>query len=94
MDANIGIREIERIVETGPAYVGPHGDALAHVYGTASALRDIASTEDQRERIARVVAEFKNWFRQTGGNTRAGTGGENEPVFAEIAKLRRAFADS
>ena len=93
MDANICIREIERIVKAGPAYVGPHSEPLAHVYGMASMLRDIASTDNQRDDIATVVSEFKNWFKQTCGNTHKGVAGESEPVIAAIASLKRAFAD-
>jgi hypothetical protein len=93
MDANICIREIERIVEAGPRYVGPHSEPLAHVYGMASVLRDQASTDIQRDDIAAVVAEFKSWFKQTSGNTHQGVEGESERVMAAIANLKRAFAD-
>ena len=58
----------------------------------ASMLRDIASTDTQRNGIATVVSEFKNWFKQTRGNTHKGFAGESEPVKAAIACLKRAFA--
>jgi hypothetical protein len=92
MDANICIREIERIVDAVPAYVGPHSDPLAHVYGMASVLREMASTHDQRENIAKTVAEFKSWFKQTRVNRSEDIVRARDDVMAAIANLRRAYA--
>ncbi|MDB6083798.1 MAG: hypothetical protein JWN43_1679 [Gammaproteobacteria bacterium] len=93
MDPTICIREIERIVQAGPGYVGPHSEPLAHVYGVASVLRDQASTEIQREDLAAVISEFKVWFKRTDGNTHDGDPGASERVLAAIANLKRAFAN-
>lgn len=91
MDASICIKEIEGIVDKGAAYVGPHSDPLAHVYGTASVLRDIASTDNQRENIATVVAEFKMWFKQSRLDTGADVERERQSVMRAIANLKRAY---
>ena len=92
MDANICIREIERIVDQGPTYVGPHTDPLAHVYGMASFLREMASTDDQKEKIAVAIAEFKQWFKQTREKPAKDTGRARDNVMASIADLKRAYA--
>jgi len=90
MDPNICIGELERIVEMGSAYKGPHGDPLAHAYGVASVLRDIASTDEQRQNIAATVIEVKDWYK---ANQRSGEDGAaaKRPVAAAIAKLKRAY---
>jgi hypothetical protein len=92
MDATICIREIERIVESGPNYVGPHGDPLAHVYGMAAFLRDMASTDEQREMIAAAISEFKWWFKQTRARSSEDVARARDNVMVAIANLRRAFA--
>jgi len=92
VDANICIREIERIVEKGAAYVGPHTDPLAHVYGMASFLREMASTDDQKEKIAAAIAEFKEWFKQTRAKPAEDSARTRDNVMAAIADLKRAYA--
>jgi hypothetical protein len=91
MDPNIYIAELERIVKMGSAYVGPHGDPLAQAYGTASVLRDLASTEDQKERISLAVTEIVGWYKV---NQRAGSEGaarERQKAVDAIDGLRQAY---
>jgi hypothetical protein len=91
MDPNICIAELERIVKLGPAYVGPHDDPLAQAYGVASVLRDLASTENQKEKISMAIAEIVNWYR---ANQRVDSGGaarERQKAVAAIADLRQAY---
>jgi hypothetical protein len=92
VDANICIREIERIVDQGPTYVGPHTDPLAHVYGMASFLREMASTDDQKEKIAVAIAEFKEWFKQTRVKPAEASARTRENAMAALADLKRAYA--
>lgn len=91
MDASIWINELQTIVARDSAYVGPHGDPLAHVYGVASQLRDIASTGSQREAIAIAIAEFKRWFKEKPGATAEMRERERRNVMAAIAGLRREY---
>ncbi len=91
MDANIWINELQTIVARDSAYVGPHGDPLAHVYGVASQLRDIASTDPQREAIALALTEFKRWFKGKPGATAEVRERERRDVMAAIAGLRREY---
>lgn len=91
MDASIWINELQTIVARDSAYVGPHGDPLAHVYGVASQLRDIASTDPQREAIAIAIAEFKRWFKEKPGATAEMRERERRNVVAAIAGLRREY---
>jgi hypothetical protein len=91
MDPNICIGELERMVEMGGAYKGPHGDPLAHAYGVASVLRDIASTDEQREDIVATVIEVKAWFKASQKSSEMGTAAKLK-VAAALAKLKRAFA--
>jgi hypothetical protein len=91
MDPNIYIAELERIVTMGSAYVGPHGDPLAHAYGTASVLRDLASTEDQKEKISLAITEIVSWYK---ANQRAGSEGaarERQKAVDAIDGLRQAY---
>jgi hypothetical protein len=90
MDPNICIRELERIVETGSAYIGPHSDPLAHAYGVASVLRDIASTDVQREKIAAAVAEIKSWYKTKQVSSKESVASERKAI-AAIVDLKRAF---
>jgi hypothetical protein len=90
MDPNICIEELERIVETGSAYMGPHSDPLAHAYGVASVLRDIASTDDQREKIAAAVAEIKSWYKAKQVSIEEGVASEGKAM-AAITELKRAY---
>ena len=91
MDAGIWINELQTIVARDSAYVGPHGDPLAHVYGVASQLRDIASTDRQREAIAIAVAEFKRWFKEKPSATAEVKEFERRDLMAAIAGLRREY---
>ena len=91
MDAGIWINELQTIVARDLAYVGPHGDPLAHVYGVASQLRDIASTDRQREAIAIAVAEFKRWFKEKPSATAEVKEREGRELMAAIAGLRREY---
>jgi hypothetical protein len=91
MDASIWINELQTIVARDSAYVGPHGDPLAHVYGVAAQLRDIASTDRQREAVAIAVAEFKRWFKQRFSATAEMRERERRDVMAAIAGLRREY---
>jgi hypothetical protein len=91
MDASIWINELQTIVVRDAAYVGPHADPLAHVYGVASQLRDIASTDRQREAIAIAVAEFKRWFKGKPGATAERKEREHRDVMAALAGLRREY---
>jgi len=90
MDPGICIKELERIVSSGSAYIGPHGDPLAHAYGMASVLRDIASTDNQRETIATAVAAIVSWFkgRQISSDE---TPEREHNAIAAIADLKRAY---
>jgi|SRR5580658_8991647 hypothetical protein len=90
MDPNIYIGELERIVEMGAAYKGPHGDSLAHAYGVASVLRDIASTDEQREDIAAAVVQLKGWFKANQVSGEDGAAAKRQAV-AALIKLKRAF---
>jgi hypothetical protein len=91
MDAGIWINELQTIVARDSAYVGPHGDPLAHVYGVASQLRDIASTDRQREAIAIAVAEFKRWFKEKPSATAEVIARERRDLMVAIAGLRREY---
>ena len=91
MDPGIWINELQTIVARDSAYVGPHGDPLAHVYGVASQLRDIASSDRQREAIAIAVAEFKRWFKEKPSATAEVKERERRDLMAAIAGLRREY---
>jgi hypothetical protein len=91
MDPNISIAELERIVNMGPAYVGPHGDPLAHAYGVASVLRDLASSEDQKEKISAAIAEMVNWYKATQRADSAGAARERQKALSAIEDLRLAY---
>lgn len=91
MDASIWINELQTIVARDSAYVGPHGDPLAHVYGVASLLRDIASTDRQRQAIAIAIGEFKRWFKEKSSATAEVRERERHDVMAAIAGLRREY---
>jgi len=90
MDPNVCIGELERIVDLGSAYKGPHGDPLAHAYGMASVLRDIASTHEQRENIAAAMIEVKAWYKANQRSREDGAAAKRL-VVAAIAKLKRAY---
>jgi hypothetical protein len=91
MDASIWINELQTIVARDAAYVGPHGDPLAHVYGVASQLRDIAATDRQREAIAIAVAEFKRWFKGKSSAVTETRERERRDVMAALAGLKREY---
>jgi hypothetical protein len=92
MDPNISIHELETIVELGTQYVGPHGDALAHVYGTAAMLRDLSPTERQRQKLADVVAEFRAWFTHGGPAREDGVADPGrQRVRSALADLKQAY---
>ena len=91
MDPNICIAELERIVEMGSAYVGPHDDPLAQAYGVASVLRDLASTEDQREKISTAIAEIVGWYKTNQSADLEGATRERRKAVAAIAGLREAY---
>jgi hypothetical protein len=90
MDPNIGINELERIVRLGSNYRGPHGDPLAHAYGMASMLRDIAVTDSQRESIATAVAKIVSWFKANQISSNETAELEHGALVA-IKSLRRAY---
>jgi hypothetical protein len=92
MDPNICIAELERIVKMGPAYVGPHGDPLAQAYGVASVLRDLASTENQKEKISMAIAEIVSWYKANQRVESEGAAPERQKAVAAIADLRQAYA--
>ncbi len=91
MDPNICIAELERIVKMGRTYIGPHGDPLAHAYGVASALRDLASTDDQKEKISMAIAEIVSWYKANQRADSEGAAREGERAIAAIAALRDAY---
>jgi hypothetical protein len=91
MDPNICIGELQRIAEMGGAYKGPHGDPMAHAYGVASVLRDIASTDEQRENIAAAMIEVKGWFKANQISSEEGAAAKRR-VDAALDKLKRAYA--
>jgi hypothetical protein len=91
MDPNICIAELERIVKMGPAYVGPHGDPLAHAYGVASVLRDLASTDDQKEKVSMAIAEIVSWYKANQRADSEGAAREVQKAIAAIAALRDAY---
>ncbi len=91
MDSSIWINELQSIVTRDSAYVGPHVDPLAHVYGVASHLRDMASSDRQREAIAVAVAEFKRWFKEKPSAADEVRERERHDVMAAIARLRREY---
>jgi hypothetical protein len=91
MDASIWINELQTIAAQDSGYVGPHGDPLAHVYGVASQLRDIASTDRQREAIAIAIAEFRRWFKAKPSATAEVRERERRAVLAAIGGLRGEY---
>lgn len=92
MDANICINELQAIVDRGAAYQGPHSDPFAHVFGMAAVLRDMASTDDQKDKIAAAISEFRIWFQAR----RSAPGEEldraRHNVIEAVAKLKEAYA--
>jgi len=90
MDPNVCIGELERIVQMDSSYVGPHGDPLAHAYGMASVLRDLASTDIQREKIAAAVAEIKSWYKSKHAGAENVSAARRD-AFAAIANLKQAY---
>jgi hypothetical protein len=91
MDANTCINELQSILDKGSAYIGPHSDPLAHVYGMASALRDIASNDSQKEKIAIAVSEFKIWFKGKRAASAEEGQRDHHNVTAAVANLKRAY---
>jgi hypothetical protein len=90
MDPNVCIGELERIVQMGGAYRGPHGDPLAHAYGVAAVLQDIASTDEQREDIVAAMIAVKGWFIANQKSSEEGAAAKRQ-VGAALAKLKRAY---